>query len=140
MVASEKDHHCDLSVRNLRDVCKELGVPCRGNREQILSRLSAFGYSAQQIRVAWKRVQLKQVADQREKEQEEEKREDARKLRKHVLPARVKRRRVAPARYSPSPMTMEDDDESSWRDISCDSSDSLESGGCDIIVEISDGE
>ena len=122
----------DLGVRDSREVCKKLGIACRGNREEILSRLSAFPPGA--IRAAWgfgRRSAEKHQGKTPAKE------ESIDQLRQHVLPDGNKRRRVEPERYSPN-TSVEDDDGSNWDGISLDSS-SVKSTVKEVET-ISDGE
>lgn len=111
---------------------KKLGIACRGNREEILSRLSAFPPGA--IRAAWgfgRRSAEKHQGKTPAKE------ESIDQLRQHVLPDGNKRRRVEPERYSPN-TSVEDDDGSNWDGISLDSS-SVKSTVKEVET-ISDGE
>lgn len=127
----QRQQYNDMGVRDLREVCKRLGVSCRGNREEILSRLSAFSPGA--VKAAWG---LGRRSGEQHQGKTPAKEDDPEKLRQHVLPDGEKRRRVEPSRYSPS-NSVDDDDDSNWDGISLDSSNGSKVQEVDVV---SDGE
>ena len=99
-----------LGVRALRNLCKRLGVPCRGNRQQILDRLA--------VQVE-KGVHLLPAKEDSEKKKKKKIPHDD--VIDKGLVVTGKRSRIEPERYSPDTSVVDDSDDD-WAGISLDSS------------------